>query len=116
MMEKLNIEEFKNDWFCVNEHEILESNLNLKEIIEELKKQGYEYFVKANDNFLSGWGFGKEKHVQISFCKNATEYYNGMQKMKQAGGLTYINWNFLTYENIRNVIRNKSYTLRNDFK
>lgn len=105
---KITLNDFEKIFFCIGKNEILENDLKLKEIIKILKKQGYIYYVKANNTFL------KENQIQIAFCKNASDLERVFNKFKKTDNFKYIKWNYLTYNNIYNVTYKKSYTLRND--
>lgn len=97
---------------------ICESNKNLKENIKILQENGYKYIIKACDKFLSGWGgAGNKKHVQLIACKTDEELYRIKNRLYEDKSFNYIDWNIIdNYNSIYNWVRNKSYTIRNDWK
>lgn len=71
--------------------------------LKKLQELGYKYIVKAQDKFLSGWGLGAEKHLQLIACKDINELdiiKRDLYNDKKA---------------IINATRNKSFTIRNDW-
>ena len=86
-----------------------------KQFIEDLKKE-YKYFVRANDIFLSKWGYAENKtHVQIILCRDDEEVVEILKRLTNDKSFSYINWNLLEYQTLCRTIRNKSFSLRNDF-
>lgn len=86
-----------------------------KQFIEDLKKE-YKYFIRANDNFLSKWGYaGNKTHIQIILCKDYDELTNILERLKNDKSFSYVNWNLLEYSILCRTIKNKSFSLRNDF-
>lgn len=95
--------------------EILKDDVNKKDI-EEFKKLGYKYIIKAKDNFLSGWGNSANKaHIQIILCRTTNELYTILRDLRNDNSFCYVNWHYLEYKNVYNFIHNKSYTIRNDW-
>ena len=97
---------------------ICESNKNLKENIKILQENGYKYIIKACDKFLSGWGGAEnKKHIQLIACKTDEELYRIKNRLYEDKSFNYIDWNIIdNYNSIYNWVRNKSYTIRNDWK
>ena len=95
--------------------EIIRSNENLKECIEELKAMGYKYVVKACDKWLSGWGGAENrKHIQIIACYDVEELNAVKRDVQNDNSFNYIDWNYINnYSSIYNWTRGKSYTIRN---
>ena len=86
-----------------------------KQFIEDLRKE-YKYFIRANDNFLSEWGYAKnKKHIQIILCKDYDELTKILDRLKNDKSFSYVNWNLLDYQALCRIIKNKSFSLRNDF-
>ena len=86
-----------------------------KQFIEDLKKE-YKYFIRANDNFLSEWGYAKnKKHIQIILCRDNDELNNILKRLRNDKSFNYVTWNLLDYQTLSRTIRNKSFSLRNDF-
>ena len=86
-----------------------------KQFIEDLRKE-YKYFIRANDNFLSNWGYAEsKKHLQIILCKDKQEVYKILDRLNNDKSFSYVNWNLLDYPTLCRTIRNKSFSLRNDF-
>lgn len=55
--------------------------------------QDYKIVVKANDNFLSGWGLsGKKGHCQLVLCKDYETAKTVMDGMRKDKTLKYIDW------------------------
>ena len=96
---------------------ICETNGNLTENLKELEKLGYKFIIKAVDKFLSGWGGAQnKKHVQLIACKTSAELDTILADLYNDKGFNYVNWNYLSNKKaIYNFIRNKSYTIRNDW-
>lgn len=91
-------------------------NENLTKNLKELKEMGYKYIVKAQDNFLSGWGLGASKHLQLIACKDINELETIKRDLYNDKSMSYVNWWFINDINaIRNAARNKSFTIRNDW-
>lgn len=87
-----------------------------KKDIEEIKKLGYKYIIKAKDKFLSGWGNSANKtHVQIILCRTSEERETILRDLENDKTFNYITWNYLEYKNVYNYIYKKSYTIRNDW-
>lgn len=86
-----------------------------KQFIEYLRKE-YKYFIRANDNFLSNWGYAEsKKHLQIILCKDYDELTNILERLNNDKSFSYVNWNLLEYPILCRTIKNKSFSLRNDF-
>lgn len=98
--------------------EIIRSNENLKECIEELKAMGYKYVVKACDKWLSGWGRAEnKKHIHIIACYDVKELNAVKRDVQSDNSFNYIDWNYINnYSSIYNWTRGKSYTVRNDWR
>ena len=93
----------------------LENEVNKKDI-EEIKKLGYKYIIKAKDKFLSGWGNSANRaHVQIILCRTSEELNIILKDLRNDKSFSYITWNYLEYKNVYNYIYNKSFTIRNDW-
>ena len=94
---------------------IANDNINL--YLNDLKMNGYKYIIKAQDKFLSGWGCAEnKKHVQLIACRTETERDAIEQDLKHDATFNYVNWCSIYNTNtIYNFIRNKSYTIRNDW-
>ena len=87
-----------------------------KKDVEDFKKMGYKYIIKAKDDFLSGWGNSANKtHVQIILCRTSKELELILRDLKNDKSFKYVNWNYLEYNNLYNFIYKKSYTIRNDW-
>lgn len=82
-----------------------------------LKMNGYRYILKAQDKFLSGWGMtGGKKHIHLIACKTQDERETIYQDLLNDKTFNYINWYNIHEDNkILNTIRNKTYTIRNDW-
>lgn len=92
-----------------------ENEVNKKDI-EDIKKLGYKYIIKAKDNFLSGWGNSVNKtHVQIILCRTRKELDLILRDLKNDKSFSCVNWHYLEYKNVYNFIYNKSFTIRNDW-
>lgn len=49
-------------------------NCDITKTLKALKEQGYNYIIKANDKFLSNWGYTtNKKHIQLIACKTIEE-------------------------------------------
>ena len=90
-------------------------NENLQENLKKLQELGYKYIVKAQDNFLSGWGCGAKKHLQLIACKDSNELDTIKRDLYNDNTMKYVNWWFINDKAIINATRNKSYTIRNDW-
>ena len=99
--------EFK--YICKNE--------NLKENLQELKDMGYNYVVKAQDKFLSGWGLSTgKKHIQLIACYDNYEREVVYRDLQHDDSMNYINWYRIDdYKGIYGAIYNKTFTIRNDW-
>lgn len=90
-------------------------NANKKDI-EDIKKLGYKYIIKASDKSLSGWGNSANKtHVQLILCRTSEELELILEDLRSDKSFSYVNWNLLDYKNIYNYVYNKTYTIRNDW-
>ena len=56
-----------------------------------------------------------KKHLQIILCKDKQEVYDILERLKNDKTFSYVNWNLLDYPTLCRTIRNKSFSLRNDF-
>ena len=85
--------------------------------LNELIANDYKYIVKAQDKFLSGWGGAEnKKHIQLIACKTAEEKQKILIDLYNDKTMGYVNWYTITdRKGIYNTIRNKSYTIRNDW-
>lgn len=92
-------------------------NENLIENVRKLKELGYTYIAKAQDKFLSGWGYAEnKKHIQLIACKDYEELQLVLRDLQTDNSMNYVNWCYLSNENmIRGYVRGKSYTIRNDW-
>ena len=101
-----------------NSIEVFVTNGNLRENIELLKENGYNYIIKACDKSLSGWGGAKNtKHLQLIACKDSDELNAILESIRNDKSFNYIDWNRIeNYTRIYNWTRNKSWTLRNDWR
>lgn len=99
---------------CINNYEMEKS---LKGYLEEFKELKYKYVVKAQDKFLSGWGYSSNsKHLQLILCSDYEELSKIVQDLRNDKTMSYINWWFINdIKGISNATRNKSFTLRNDW-
>ena len=87
-----------------------------KQDIDNFKKLGYKYFVKANDKFLSGWGLAEsKKHIQIVLCKNFEDVNKMINYFNNDNSFNYVNYGYLEYKSIYTCIYNKSFTIRNSW-
>ena len=93
-------------------------NKDLLKNLEELKAQGYTCIVKAHDKLLSGWGLAEGKaHIQLIAAKTYEGVQELTQRLRSDNTYNYIAWDFIyNTKHIKNWTRNKSYTIRNDFK
>ena len=90
-------------------------NVNKKDI-EDLKKLGYKYIIKAKDNFLSGWGNSANKtHIQLILCKTSKELELIIEDLKSDKSFSYVTWDLLEYKNIYNYTYKKTFTIRNEW-
>ena len=90
-------------------------NVNKKDI-EEFKKLGYKYIIKAKDKFLSDWGDSANKtHLQIILCRTIKELELILKDLRNDKSFSYVTWNYLEYKYIYNYTYKKSYTIRNDW-
>ena len=96
---------------------IICDNENITQNLKLLQDMGYKYIIKAQDKFLSGWGYAKNsKHIQLIACKNENEKYKILNDLYQDNSFKYVNWDYITNKKaIYNYIRNKTYTIRNDW-
>lgn len=94
---------------CENENK----NLYINELIEN----GYAYIVKAQDKFLSGWGYAEnKKHVHLIACRTYDELQAILRDLYKDKSMSYVNWCYISNtKTINNYTRNKSYTIRNDW-
>lgn len=90
---------------------------NIGYYINWLMFEGYHYIVKAQDDFLSGWGCAKnKKHIHLIACKTPQEREIILQDLHNDKQMKYVNWYSINdRKSIYNTIRNKSYTIRNDW-
>lgn len=97
----------------MNNHIFMTNNIT-KQDIDNFKKLGYKYFVKAKDKFLSGWGVAEHKtHMQIVICKTMEDVNKMINYFDNDNYYNYVNFNYLDYKSIYRCIYNKSFTLRN---
>ena len=94
---------------------IIVENENLQENLKKLEELGYKYIVKAQDNFLSGWGHGADTHLQLIACKDSNELAIIKRDLYNDKTMSYVNWRFINDKAIINATRNKSFTIRNDW-
>lgn len=94
---------------CTNEN--LTSNLKLA------INQGYNYVIKAQDKFLSGWGLSEnKKHIQLILCKTPQERDTILKDLYIDDTFIYVNWFYIkNLQGIYNTTRGKTWTLRNDW-
>lgn len=91
-------------------------NDNIKQHLEYLKQHGYRYIVKCKDKFLSGWGKGRDSHVQLIACTTDKERDYIIKDLMHDYTMSYIDWYYIEdSKSIYNAIYNKSYTIRNDW-
>lgn len=92
-------------------------NCNIDEALKELKEQGYNYIIKASDNFLANWGLAtNKKHIQLIACKTIEEKDTILHDLYSDKSFNYINWYYIDdIREIKAIARNKSYTIRNDW-
>lgn len=92
-------------------------NENIGYYLNDLIFNGYKYIIKAQDKFLSGWGkAGNKKHIQLIACKTPQERETILEDLRKDNSFGYVNWYSITdWKRIFNSIRNKSYTIRNDW-
>ena len=93
------------------------SECNLKENLQELKDMGYQYIVKAQDKFLSGWGSSRNsKHIQLIACYDTYEKEIVLRDLYSDDFMNYVNWYKIDdYKGIYNATYNKTFTIRNDW-
>lgn len=96
---------------------IICENENITENLKKLQEMGYKYIIKAQDKFLSGWGCSyNKKHIQLIACKTSQEREIITDDLEKDNSMGYINWYTIDdKQGIYNAIRNKSYTIRNDW-
>lgn len=92
-------------------------NENIGYYLNELIFNGYKYIIKAKDNFLSGWGCSaRGGHIQLIACKTIEERDIILKDLYNDNSMSYVNWYVITdRKGIYATIRNKSYTIRNDW-
>ena len=92
-------------------------NDNIGYYLNELIVNGYKYIVKSQDKFLSGWGKSEnKKHIQLIACKTPVEREKILNDLYNDKTMNYVNWYSITdRKGIYNTIRNKTYTIRNDW-
>ena len=98
-----------NDLICTNE----DLTKNLKLAIN----QGYQFVIKAQDKFLSGWGLSEnKKHLQLILCKTPRERDLILKDLYNDKTFNYINWYYINdLSRIYNTTKSKTWTLRNDW-
>ena len=96
---------------------ICEHNVDITKTLKELKEQGYNYIIKANDKFLSNWGYAtNEKHIQLIACKTVEEKHTILHDLDMDKNFNYINWYCIDdIKQIKAISRGKSYTIRNNW-
>ena len=96
---------------------MIKNNCNIDTTLKELKEQGYNYIIKANDKLLSGWGCATgKKHIQLIACKTIEEKYTILYDLYDDESFNYINWYYIDdIKQIKAIARGKSYTIRNDW-
>lgn len=92
-------------------------NENLTKNVKELQEMGYKYIVKAQDKFLSGWGYSTDKkHVQLIACRDMDQLEKIKHDLYNDKTMSYINWCYINdMQTIYNYTRNKTFTIRNDW-
>ena len=92
-------------------------NSDIATTLKELKELGYNYIIKANDKFLSDWGYANnKKHIQLIACKTIEEKDTILHDLYTDKSFNYINWYYIDdIKQIKAIARNKSYTIRNDW-
>ena len=65
--------------------------------------------------YLIGGYAGNKKHLQIILCKDKQEVYKILERLINDKSFSYVNWNLLDYQTLCRTIKNKSFSLRNDF-
>ena len=92
-------------------------NCNIDKTLKELKEQGYNYIIKANDKALAYWGYAtNEKHIQLIACKTVEEKDMILHYVYSDKSFNYINWYYIDdIKQIKAIARGKSYTIRNDW-
>lgn len=93
------------------------ANDSLYKWLDYFKENNYKYIVKVKDKFLSGWGLSQNKaHIQLIACKNVDHLEKVLKRVKSDSTFSNVNWWFIEDKKaINNTIRNKTYTIRNDF-
>lgn len=93
------------------------SNENITNNLKLLQDMGYKYIIKAQDKFLSGWGYAEnKKHIQLIGAKDENEKYKILNDLYNDKCFNYVNWCYIQdKQTIYNYIRNKTYTIRNDW-
>lgn len=96
------------------EKEVINKDLSLRENLQNLQKEGYEYIVKATDKIMSGWGNAKgESHYQLVACKNSVERARIEQGFNYDKEFNRVTWYSIKNE-LDRIIKNynsKSHTL-----
>ena len=92
-------------------------NGDIATTLKELKAQGYNYIIKANDKLLSDWGYANnKKHIQLIACKTIEEKDTILHDLYSDKSFNYINWYYIDdIKQIKAIARGKSYTIRNDW-
>lgn len=92
-------------------------NENIGYYLNELIFNGYKYIIKAQDKIFSGWGKAEgKKHIQLIACKTEEEKDIILKDLYSDKCMNYVNWYLITdRKSIFNTIRNKTYTIRNDW-
>ena len=99
-----------------NNFYMCKTNGNIKENLEELRNNGYNFIVKVRDNWLSVYSPFNKKHLHLIACKNWEEREKILEDVKNDKTFSYINWsNIEDYKSIYNWTRGKTYTIRNDW-
>ena len=96
---------------------ICENNCDITKTLKELKELGYNYIIKATDKALSDWGKAtNKKHIQLIACKTIEEKDMILHYVYSDNTFNYINWYYIDdIKQIKAIVRNKSYTIRNDW-
>lgn len=98
--------------------ETIIKNDNIGLHLNNLLMNGYNYIIKAQDKFLSGWGLSKDKkHIQLIAVKTNEELQNILQGLREdKNEFNYVNWYYINErQQIFNATRGKTYTIRNDW-
>jgi hypothetical protein len=95
----------------------IQAHENIGYHLNDLIFNGYKYIIKAQDKFLTGWGNAQNtKHIQLIACKTPQERETILQDLYNDNTFNYVNWYPIhDRKSIYNTIRNKSYTIRNDW-